>query len=92
MQGKYGEIIGNSDHDLPSEFKPRIVSFLILTVGCAEIIGGITFGRLSDKFGMTVVMLLGCALPCAGGIALVYLNFESSTEPCSSLLPARYTC
>ena len=80
-QGKYGEIVGGKDAalgELPSEFQPRLISFLLLTVGCAEIVGGVTFGRLSDRFGSSVVMVLGCALTCAAGVAMVYINFETS--------------
>ncbi len=76
-QGKLGGIIGGKDKslDLPSRFEPRLISFLLLTVGAAEIIGGMSFGRLGDRYGMSVVMVVGCALPCVMAIVLVYINF-----------------
>jgi MFS family permease len=83
-QGKFGGILAGKDKslDLPARFEPRLIAFLLLTVGVAEIVGGVSFGRLGDRFGMSVVMVAGCALPCVLGIVLVYINFLTGECVC----------
>ena len=49
-------------------------------VGAAETIGGVLFGRLSDKIGATPVMLFGCGATHALAFVLVYINFIASME------------
>ncbi len=73
MSGK-DESIGT----LPKHFEPKLIAFLMVTVGVAETVGGVGFGRMADRFGATVVAVVGCGLPHFVAFVLVYINFVSS--------------
>lgn len=80
------------EHGADTEFNKLFIDHKMhfdrcaVLAGAAETIGGVLFGRLSDKIGATPVMLFGCGATHALAFVLVYINFIASTGP------AVFTC
>eukprot|EP01147_Barroeca_monosierra_P009483 gene9483-1724_t len=67
--GVYPTLLGNT-------FKPQDIGLSGMIVGCAEIIGGVTFGRLGSVASLSWVVIVGL-FAHASAFFLIYLNYRS---------------
>lgn len=61
---------------LPPEFEPRLISWLLLTAGVTEAAVGVVCGRLADRYGNTPVVIVGMVAN-ALGYGIAYTNLVS---------------
>ena len=58
---------------LPVAFQATLISFGQMGTGAGEFVGGVLFGRITDKYGRTTTVVLG-ALVGFIAYALAYIN------------------
>lgn len=79
---KYPTLVGDA-------FEPRKIGLSGILVGTGEILGGMTMGRLADKFGRSWVVMVAL-LSHTTAYYLIYINLESNAF--SPILPVALVC
>lgn len=66
---------------LPARFPPKLIGYTSICFGVAEVIGGLTFGKVSDRIGRKPVLFLGYLVE-SGALAVAGFARPEKTWAC----------